>query len=395
MNKTRASLPLWLLMLLLLLLLPAAARANERRVSNCQQLVEALRSVKAGDTILIAAGTYPGGFSQANLRGAEGAPIVIAGADPNHPPILEGGNGVHLSSPEHVQLRDLVLAGSGGNGLNIDDAGSTSTPAHHVVLKNVVVRDVGPSGNRDGVKLSGVRDFRIEGCTIERWGSGGSAIDMVGCHNGLIRECQILNARGDGANGVQAKGGSSQIVIERCRFQDAGGRGVNTGGSTGLEFFRPPMATFEAADITVQDCEFLGGMAAIAFVGVDGALVEHNTIYRSRRWPLRILQENTDSRFVPSRNGRFINNIVVFRSDEVRQVVNIGPNTEPESFRFSGNQWYCLDRPADTLRSLGLPVKEENGIYGVDPELSRAEQGDLRKRSRKPGDAGARREGSQ
>ena len=33
-------------------------------------------------------------------------------------------------------------------------------------------------------------------------------------------------------------------------------------------------------------------MTPVAFVGVDGATVRHNTIYRPRRWGLRILQEN-------------------------------------------------------------------------------------------------------
>ena len=55
-------------------------------------------------------------------------------------------------------------------------------------------------------------------------------------------------------------------------------------------------------------------MSAIAFVGCDGALVQHNTIYRPTRWPLRILQENTDPRFVPSRKGVFRNNLVAFRA---------------------------------------------------------------------------------
>jgi hypothetical protein len=253
------------------------------------------------------------------------------------------------------------------------------------------VRDVGPRGNRDGIKLSGLADFRIDGCRVERWGSSGSAIDMVGCTRGVVTGCTFKDAGGDQANGVQTKGGSSEIVIQRCRFENAGGRAVNVGGSTGLAYFRPADAKHEAKDITVEDCEFLGGMSAISFVGVDGAIVCHNTIYRPRRWPIRILQENTDERFVPSRNGRFEKNVVVFRSDEVREVVNIGGKTAPETFTFADNHWHCLDRPTDTQRLLKLPAKETGGIYGVDPRLKDAGQGDVTIPGRQPGQAGVRK----
>jgi hypothetical protein len=133
-------------------------------------------------------------------------------------------------------------------------------------------------------------------------------------------------------------------------------------------------------------------MAAVALVGVDGALVQHNTIYRPRRWPLRILQETTDARFVASRGGRFLNNVVAFRSDEVREVVNIGVKTAPETFEFSGNVWFCLDRPADTRRLVRLPVKESGGVYDRSPEFKDAAKGDVTIVSRKPQDAGVRSE---
>jgi hypothetical protein len=374
------------------LVAPAVARADEVvRVSSRDELAQALRRAAAGTTILIAPGTYEGGLDGDGLRGTEERPIVIAGADPNQRPVIEGGGGgMHLSSPEYVELRDLVFAGARGNGLNIDDSGSIKTPAHHVVLKNLLVRDVGPTGNRDGIKLSGVDDFRVEGCRVERWGSGGSAIDMVGCHKGVIENCTFTEGA-DGANGVQAKGGSREIVIHRCRFESAGGRGVNVGGSTGLAYFRPRPEGFEAKDITVEDCEFLGGQSAIAFVGVDGALVQHNTIYRPKRWAVRILQETTEPEFVPSRNGRFQNNIIVFRADECREVINIGPHTAPETFQFAHNVWHCQDRPADTKRLVRLPAAETAGVYSTPPEFQNAKEGDLRLETPLLHNAGVRR----
>ncbi len=365
------------LFLALVLAQSSPALAREIPVQNRTDLQQALKAAQAGDLILIAPGDYPGGYSCTTLQGTAERPIEIGAADPARPPVISGGGGLHFSAPCHLILRDLVIRGATGNGLNVDDAGNQPGSARSIVLRNLVVTDVGPAGNRDGMKLSGLSDFRVEHCRVERWGAAGSAIDMVGCDHGVIQHCVFKEARGPEANAVQAKGGSQDIVIRRCRFHDAGGRGVNIGGSTGLPFFRPRDASFEARQITVEDCEFLGGMAPIAFVGVDGALVQHNTILNPQRWVFRILQESTDPRFVPCRNGRFENNLVVFRSQDLSVLANIGSMTSPESFSFRGNHWFCSDRPDATSRLVRLPTPEADGTTGIDPGLSIAENGHL------------------
>jgi hypothetical protein len=227
---------------------------------------------------------------------------------------------------------------------------------------------------------------------MERWGDSGSAIDMVGCHDGVVDGC-TFRYRGDvEANGVQAKGGSRAIVIQRCLFENAGSRSVNIGGSTGLEYFRPKVEGYEAKDITVEDCTFIGSSAPICFVGVDGAVVRYNTLYRPERYVVRILQQSQGDQFVPCRNGVFSNNLIAFRSDELRGTTNIGGGTAPDTFTFAGNHWYCIDRP-DRSDRLSLPVKETGGSYGADPQFVDAESGELRLKDTSPvRDAGVRSE---
>ncbi|HEX6983910.1 MAG TPA: right-handed parallel beta-helix repeat-containing protein, partial [Planctomycetaceae bacterium] len=279
----------------------------------------------------------------------------------------------------HIELHDLVITKSDGNGINVDDGGTPETPSRHVLLRGIVVRDIGPEGNRDGIKLSGVEDFRVESCTVERWGERGSGIDMVGCRRGEVVGCTFRHDESKGDNGVQAKGGSSGILIRRCRFEHAGQRGVNVGGSTGLVYFRPKPQGYEAKDVVVEDCTFVGSLTPVAFVGVDGATVRHNTIYRPQRWGLRILQENQSPEFVPCRNGRFTDNVIAFRSDEMAVPVNIGAGTAPETFTLARNAWYCLDAPERSRPR--LPIPEADGIYGVDPGFANAERGDFTRRS--------------
>lgn len=354
-------------------------------VSNAAGLRTAVLAARPGTIIAVAPGTYSGGFYFENVRGQSGLPIVIRATDPENPPLIRGGgNGMHFPDPQYLELHNLAFTEATGNGLNIDDGGSFDTPARHIILRGLRVTDVGPEGNRDGIKLSGVEDFRVENCVLERWGSAGSAIDMVGCHRGVLESNVFRHtplAATTGANGVQTKGGCRQILIRCNRFEHAGARSVNIGGSTGLEFFRPPLQSgmdhWEAQDICVEGNTFIGSTAPVAYVGVDGAVVRFNTIYRPQRWAIRILQETTAPGFVPCRNGVFTDNIVVFRSDEwFSGGVNIGPNTAPATFQFARNWWYCIDDPARSRPA--LPVAETAGVYGQSLQFIDAEHGDLR-----------------
>lgn len=352
-------------------------------VGDERGLREAISQARPGTIILITPGEYRGGFYFTNVHGAPGKPIVIAGSDPKNPPVIRGGDeGIHFVEASYIQLQNIVLTGARQNGLNIDDGLSYDTPAHHIVLKGLKVTGVGPEGNRDGIKLSGVDDFWVEGCTVERWGTDGSGIDMVGCHNGVIENNLFRHQVTETGSGVQAKGGCSHILIRRNRFENAGARAINIGGSTGLQFFRPPLSwwkgpLWEARDIIVEGNTFIGSETPVAYVGVDGAIVRFNTIYRPKRWALRILQETREPGFVPSRNGEFTDNIVVFFSKEwFEGGVNIGPYTAPETFKFARNWWYCADDPAKSKPN--LPTKEVDGVYGRDPMLRDPERGDLR-----------------
>jgi hypothetical protein len=347
---------------------PALAAERAVDVRDDASLRAALRIAQPGTHVHIAPGHYSSGVWAANLQGTVQQPIVIEGSDENNPPLFEGGaEAWHLSDCAYVTLRNIAVRKQTGNGINIDDGGTYETPAHHLTLEKLHVADIGPRGNHDAIKLSGVDDFVVRGCTVEGW--GGQAVDMVGCHRGLIDACTFRGRPGFSQDtGPQTKGGSSEVTVRRCLFDNAGTRAVNLGGSTGIPFFRPPGALYEAKDITVEGCTFIGSQAPIAYVGVDGAMVRYNTIYHPSKWVLRILQETTEKGFAPCGNGHFEHNLVVFRQADVQLIVNIGPNTRPETFTFADNLWFCEDRPEASKRA--LPVPESGGVYGVDPRFA-------------------------
>jgi hypothetical protein len=352
----------------LLAVAPALAAERAVEVRDDASLRAALRTVAPGTHIRIGPGRYNPGVWAANLQGTAQQPIIIEGLDEKKPPVFEGGaEAWHLSDCSYLTLRNIAVRKQTSNGINIDDGGTYETPSHHITLERLHIADIGPQGNHDAIKLSGVDAFVVRDCRVEGW--GGQAVDMVGCHRGLIDACVFRGKPGFSQDtGPQTKGGSREITIRCCLFDHAGTRSVNLGGSTGLRFFRPQGAPYEAKDITVEGCTFIGSPAPIAYVGVDGAVVRYNTIYQPSKWVLRILQETTEKGFAPCRNGRFEHNLVVFRQADVQVFVNIGPNTRPDTFTFADNFWFCEDRPEASKPV--LPVPESCGVYGRDPRLA-------------------------
>lgn len=343
------------------------SQSNVVTVKTTDELRRAVLAATPGTEISVAPGEYQGGLTFSNIHGKPGKPIIIRQSPRTGKAIFRGGgSGMQFSNVSYLEIDGLTFIGASGNGLNIDDGGNREKPSHHIELVSITVYDL-PKGNHDGIKLSGVTDFRVIKASINKW--GGSGIDMVGCHRGEINRSKFENG---GDSGVQAKGGSSNIAVIRCDFRSYGQRGVNIGGSTGREFFRPPLEKipvgkrFEAKDIRVEGSYFFGGTTPFAFVGVDGANVSFNTVVYPERWALRILQETDTSDFVPCRNGVFEDNLVVWYRKET-EAVNTGPGTEPTSFRFARNFWYVDSDP--NAKKPNLPSLEVGGVYGVDPRI--------------------------
>lgn len=353
----------------------------------------AVINAQPGTAIVVHAGTYPGGSYVSNLAGTEDAPIWIGGAPGEARPIFENGvNGLHFTLLRYVVIHDLEIRNTTANGINADDSAQYDNPlaSHHVVFRGLDIHDIGSNGNQDCLKLSGLNDFWVLSSRFARCGGGqaGSGIDHVGCHDGVIAGNRFEDLSASG-NAVQCKGGSSDITIVANHITDGGARAINLGGSTGFEFFRPPLSTSapnaEARRIHVIANLIEGSVVPLAFVGCIDCLAANNTIVDPENWIVRILQETVSGggyTFLPSSNGRIVNNLVQYDRSGISTHVNVGGNTDAASFSFQNNLWYAHDQPGNSAPS--LPVAEAGGLVGVDPLLASPATGDYRLQSTSP-----------
>lgn len=348
---------------------------------------QAVAAAGPSTRIIVRAGTYDR-VGSISPQGEEGRPIKIEAEGDVTIDAGGGGNtGWSMSDPRWVVIEGFRIINSGVHGMNIDDGGSYDTPGEFLVLRDITIPSAGSGGNNDCIKMSGIDDFWVLNSDVAGCDRG-EIIDMVGCHRGVIANNAFASPVG---NGVQAKGGSSDTIVANNVFTDIPGRAVNAGGSTGLEFFRPIDAPFEAARIRVIANLFVRGGtdsgAPIAFVGCDACEFLNNTVIEPTTWIARILQESADARFVPSRNGLFANNIIVMNVADIRAWFNVGGNTAPETFTFTNNLWFALDDSgfSGPVYSDGIPAGTNDIIQ--DPAMVDYAGGNYRVMSGSPADA--------
>ncbi|MEM9546196.1 MAG: T9SS type A sorting domain-containing protein [Bacteroidota bacterium] len=325
-------------------------------------LEAAENSINAGDTVVLQSQIFSDGTQfLEDINGTELMPVIIK-AEQKFGSIFRGGTeAIHLINCSYVEISGIIVEQQTGNGINIDDGGDYSTPSHHITIRNCIFRDMAANGNNDLLKMSGVDQFLIEQCQFLNGGDGGSGIDFVGCHWGTVQDCYFDDP---GTSGIQNKGGTQYIRMQRNIFKNVAQRALNLGGSTGLQFFRPPLPdpivnAFEAADLEVFSNVFIGNWAPIAYVGSIRVKVYHNTFYQPENWVIRILQETTEPGFLPCSNNEFRNNIIYLENDLTE--VNIGPNTATETFGFSNNLWF--NEGSDSWAPT-LPVVDSSHLIG-------------------------------
>jgi len=320
----------------------AGPGGNGSKGSPFADIASALAQAVPGTRIHITAGTYPALGLITNAQGTPTAPIALVAEGKVIIDANGNGSGMSLRDPRYLTLEGITIQNTGIHGINIDDGGSYDTPAEYIVLRRMHFRQIGSGNNNDCLKMSGVKNFYIvnsefEGCNL------GEAIDMVGCHDGIITSSYFHDVV---INGVQTKGGSSDILIHGNLFANIPQRAINLGGDTGTPYFRPLDSKYEAERIRVLANVFVRtGSAAVAFVGCNACIVANNTIIEPHGYVSWVIEEDSDRG--PGRDGYFINNLILFNTSQLNKSSFINENRASltQTFTFDANLWFALDNP--------------------------------------------------
>ena len=365
----------------------------------------------AGDTIILLPGTYPHettfiGFDTYFRGKDEDNPLVIMG-DPEavaqgNKPVYDGqfdsaygtaipitqyysNNHLAVDDAQYLVFRNIKFKDFYYYGMNIDDGGENSraTPAHHIIIDSCDF-ETGIGHFRHGLKMSGVDNFEVMNCTFV--GIRYNCIDGVGIHDGhihdnIFRDCQTGLNEG---NGVMCKGGSRDVLVEKNIFRNLSIYGVQIGQTTDAHLVRPPygeldadgeIMDYEAKDIDVFRNIFINVSTPIKWDCARGGRVYQNTFYTpqdytdpfgaSRMLVINQIHTHWDGfELVQCRDGEFRNNVIYFGRTEGypnnRVVWVQNPDTQPETFVFSNNLWYCHADPDNSI-----PDWETlEGLYG-------------------------------
>jgi hypothetical protein len=346
--------------LMALLLQAAALQGADVEVGATAQLVEAARRARPGTRIVLTAKTYRGPCKITGVRGRAGAMIRIVARDPAHPPTFSGGTeAFQLIDCRYVEVSDLIAEKATVNNVQVGNG------SHHVILRNVVSRDIAGRGNCDGMKLPDLTDFLVYNCTVANWGAEGSAVDMVGCARGLFMKCRFRypSPKGHTANTIQPKGGTFNVGVYQCRFDDAKFRAMQFGGRTGKRyFFRGNYEKgHECYDAVAMGNVITGGEAALALVSCTRCTFAYNTIVDPGKYICRALKEGTGA---PGGNVVERNLIV---HGKLVQHINSSPGVDLTKTTFRENYWFNRLKPEASVPKLA--ARQVRPAGGTDPRL--------------------------
>lgn len=128
----------------------SSAFAVDANPSNYESI---LPTLKPGDTLNLAAGTYKGGLDITSLNGTEAQPIVIQGA--GDATIFEGNgccNTVEIVNSSYVVVRDILVDGKGIDGVfGVSAKGGESNVVHHITIEGCHLIGQGASQQTVGI----------------------------------------------------------------------------------------------------------------------------------------------------------------------------------------------------------------------------------------------------
>lgn len=255
--------------------------------------------------ITIAAGTYGGQclYVEDHMRTAA-APLWIRGEGEVQIDCHDGnGQAIGFDHVAYVAIEGITVGPARGHygdsavhvaGKAVDPKNRASygkwDVSHHVVIRNIVARNLhrGPDGDGDpdayesgccdGIKVNQAQHIWIVGNRISRTARHG--IDNVGVHDLVVCGNVLEDMVGAGV-GIEAKGGSENVLVEGNLVRRARHRGFMLGGEgSGNIYMWPHDAKYEGRNqIARNNVVIDAAEAGFGFFGCHDCVAVNNTVW--------------------------------------------------------------------------------------------------------------------
>lgn len=181
------------------------------------------------------------------------------------------------------------------------------TANHHIIVDHCKFQNLNNSGKANTgamLKFTGTDYFEVSNCLFKDGINITDGISLNGNRNGRIFNCRFENMPGDGSH---CKGGTKNITYEQNLFVNCEAAGLDIGGDTGLPYFCPLGAAWEADSIHVFSNIFIGGKTGIKLSSCHNSRIFNNTCFKSTAFAFRSL--NASSHPIYLLNNHVYNNI--------------------------------------------------------------------------------------
>ena len=339
-----------------------ALGADPIHIRNDAQFQQALRTVKAGDTLSLAPNVYTLRNQVGTLR-FEKAPVTITSEDGTDPARFDCLATCYVSGALNLRLEGLEIEGR----MNFDGVSNFGSSGSISFIGNTFTSS--PTQHKDILKIAHLTDITIRGNKFIRVGNGAKdrPLDVVNADRFIVENNYFENCN---FGCIQIKGGSESILVTRNFLNGGGQRGIQIGGSTcwnaeknegcwgqriDLSVVRPDDVGSEAIDSEVSHNIVIDPVACFALSTQRQSYVHHNTCYFSRRhggmFFFRILQETepqTAPLLLPNQDIRIENNLFLYPVVKDgggpginAALVNFNDGQDFESMHFARNAFYA------------------------------------------------------
>jgi serralysin len=264
----------------------AASGGNGSKEHPFSTIQAAVTAASAGTAIMVKAGTYVENVKlPTHNPGTPTAPVWLVSADgPQAAKIhaaTDSVSAIYGYGTDNYIVKGFEIRG-GLNGIQFSQSGSNfSNLVGNIVIQGNKIYDT----INDGIKISQAdRVYVMDNVTIR---TGQEGIDFVATNDSVIARNNVSFA--SGAAGIFAKGGSTNVLISNNVVHDIAKDGIEIGGWTGDQFFRPGYKAYEASKISVVDNHVMSvGQRPLNILGAINSEAHGNWFEANPKYPTAI-----------------------------------------------------------------------------------------------------------